>query len=62
MKCFHAYGKRRGIKQMLKMCQCHATVRKKGRILERLLQEVVNNNKRRTWQQGEERKIVICCN
>lgn len=38
-------GKRGGLQKCLNMSECHATKGRRGRILERLLQEVVNNNK-----------------
>lgn len=55
-------GKRAGLQECLNMSECHATTGRRGRILERLLQGLVNNNRKRTWQQGKDLSIAICCN
>lgn len=55
-------GKRGGLQKFLNMSECHATVGRRGGILERLLEEVINNNKKITLQQGKELNIAIYCN
>lgn len=55
-------GKRGRLQERLNVSECHAAIGRRGRLLQRLLQELVNNNKKRTWQQGKELNIAICCN
>lgn len=55
-------GKRGGLQKFLNMSECHATIGRRDGILERLLQEVINDNKKKTLQQDKELSTAIYCN
>lgn len=51
-------GKRGGLQKFLNMSECHATIGRRDGILERLLQEVINDNKKKNFAAGQ--RIKYC--